>query len=147
MSAVARKGGDMDRSEAAKGRPQAGRAGSRPGPGRAALAVGFAFGAAFGLALGAVAFFTGAGTAPDGVLDFAIRVTGHGDIAEDLIWLFSGGFIGAMLATYAAWRADRRRADGIGKEHVINRTFRVLEGGPTATREKEPSPNGESGSR
>lgn len=137
----------MDRSGSERKRAGAGRPGGRSGPGRAALGVGFAFGAAFGLALGAVAFLTGAGTVPGGVLDYAIRITGHRDIAEDLIWLCSGGFIGAMLATYAAWRADRRRADGIGKEHVINRTFRVFEGGPAAARETQPPRNGESGNR
>lgn len=137
----------MDRSGSAKGRPGAGRAGDRSGPGRASLGVGFAFGAAFGLALGAVAYFTGSGTAPGGVLDYAIRITGHRDIAEDLIWLCSGGFIGAMLATYAAWRADRRRADGIGKEHVINRTFRVLDGGRAGSPDESSPVGGESGSR
>ncbi len=134
----------MNRS--ASGRPAAGpgRGGSRPGPGRAALVVGFAFGVAFGLALGAVVYFLNLKAAPSGILAYAIRLTGHPDIAEDLVWLFSGAFIGAMFAGYGAWRAEKSRGRGLGKEHVIHRTFRVLDGGPEAGAEGAPPPGGTS---
>lgn len=108
--------------------PGAARAGTRSGAARAGLAAGFVFGTAFGLALGAIAYFVNFGDDPGALFSYAVRLTGHRDLAEDLIWLFSGGFIGAMIAAWAAWRAERRRADGIGTEHVLNRTFRVLDG-------------------
>ncbi len=114
-------------------------------PGRAALAVGFAFGLAFGLALGAVAYFLDYRATPGGLLSFATRTTGHADIAEDLVWLFSGAFIGAMLAAYGAWRAEKRRAEGLAEEHVLHRTFRVLDGGLAAGTPGEPPGDGESG--
>ena len=114
-------------------------------PGRAALAVGFAFGLAFGLALGAVAYFLDFRAAPSGLLSFAVETTGHPDIAEDLIWLFSGAFIGAMLAAYGAWRAEKRRAEGLAKEHVLHRTFRVLDGGLAPGPPGEPPGDGKSG--
>ncbi len=120
------------------------RAGGRSDLRRAALAVGFAFGVAFGLALGAVAYFLNLKAGPGGILSYGIQLTGHPDIAEDLIWLFSGGFIGATTAVYAVWRVSRRRADGIEKEHVINRTFRVLEGGPASDPGEASPPKGES---
>lgn len=145
MNRIPRKGGDMNRPAARKTGTGTGRAGGRFQPGRAALAVAFAFGVAFGLALGAVAYFMNLKADPSGVLAYAIQLTGHPDIAEDLIWLSSGAFIGAMVAAYAAWRADKRRTDGIGKEHVLHRTFRVLDGGVAADTQGEPSRDGESG--
>ncbi len=129
----------MNRSAVGGKGTGANRTGGRPRAGRAALAVGFAFGAAFGLALGAVAYFMSLESAPSGVLAYGMRLTGHADMPEDLIWFFSGGFIGAMMAAYAAWRADRRRTDGIGKEHVFNRTLRVIEGDPAAGAREMPS--------
>lgn len=134
----------MDRSAAGRKGSIPGRAGSRARPGRAALVVGFAFGVAFGLALGAVAYFMSFKAAPSGVLAYAIQLTGHPDIAEDLIWLFSGGFIGAMFVAYAAWRAEKSRANWLGDEHVLHRTFRVLDGGQSADA-REPAGDGKSG--
>ncbi len=128
MNRVQGKGGTMNRPADRRPGTGTGRARGRVQPGRAALAVGFAFGVAFGLALGAVAYFMNLKAAPGGILAYATRLTGHPDIAEDLIWLFSGAFIGAMLVAYAAWRAEKRRAEGIEKEHVLHRSFRVLDG-------------------
>ncbi len=135
----------MNRRTAGKGGPGLSRAGSRPRPGRAALVVGFAFGTAFGLALGAVAYFLNLKSAPKGILAFAVHATGHPDIAEDLIWLFSGAFIGAMLAAYGAWRAEKSRAGGLGDEHVLHRTFRVLDGGAAEGTPGDPTGDGKSG--
>lgn len=135
----------MNRSRTGKKDSGADRAGRRPRPGRAALAVGFAFGVAFGLALGAVAYFASLRAAPSGVLAYAIRLTGHPDIAEDLIWLFSGAFIGAMFTAYGAWRAEKGRGDGLGKEHVLHRTFRVLDGAHAADTPGQPTGDGKSG--
>lgn len=123
------------------------RAGVPPPRGRAVLAVGFAFGLAFGLALGAVAYFIDLTAVPGGILAYGIRLTGHADIAEDVFWFFSGGFIGATTAAYAAWRVSASRADGIEREHVFNRTFRVLEGGPAADPRKASAPKEESEKR
>ena len=145
MMRVPLKGGDMNRTATGRGGSGSSREGSRARAGRAALIVGFAFGVAFGLALGAVAYFMSFKAAPSKVLASAIQLTGHPDIAEDLIWLFSGAFIGAMFAAYAAWRAEKGRADGLGKEHVLHRTFRVLDGGHTEGAAGEPSRNGKSG--
>ncbi len=131
----------MHRPSARKTGAGAGRAGRDLRPGRAALAVGFAFGVAFGLALGAVAYFMNLKSAPSGVLAYAIHLSRHPDIAEDLIWLFSGAMIGAMFAAYGAWRAEKRRGEGFGKEHVLHRTFRVLDGASAA----EPPGDGKSG--
>jgi len=111
------------------------------------LAVGFAFGLAFGLALGAVAYFLNIKAVPSGILAYGIQLTGHPDVAEDLIWFFSGGFIGATTAVYAVWRVTRSRADGIEKEHVFNRTFRVLDGGPAADPEEASAPKEEAEKR
>ena len=124
-----------------------GREGGRLRPGHAALVVGFAFGVAFGLTLGAVAYFMNLEAVPGGILAYGIQLTGHPDIPEDLVWFLSGGFIGAMVAALAAWRAEKRRADGIGKEHVLNRTFRVLEGGQATGSREMPSPGGTSEGR
>ncbi len=135
----------MHRPGARKAGTGTSHAGGRFRPGRAALAVGFAFGVAFGLALGAVAYFLNLRPAPDGALAYAIRLTGHQDIAEDLIWLFSGAFIGAMFTAYGAWRAEKRRGDGLGNEHVLHRTFRVLDGGAAAGTPREPAGDGKSG--
>ena len=135
----------MHRSSTGGKKPRASRAGGHSPPGRAALVVGFAFGVAFGLALGAVAYFLNLKAAPNGALAYAIRLSGHEDIAEDLVWLFSGAFIGAMFAAYGAWRAEKRRADGLGQEHVLHRTFRVLDGGGAAQTRREPAGDGESG--
>lgn len=135
----------MNRSAAGRKGFVPGRAGSRARPGRAALAVGFAFGVAFGLALGAVTYFMSFKTAPSRVLAYASQLTGHPDIAEDLIWLFSGAFIGAMFVAYAAWRAEKSRANGLGEEHVLHRTFRVLDGGQAAGNPEESTGDGKTG--
>lgn len=141
------KGGDMNRAAARGKGTGTDRAGGRPGRARAVLAVGFAFGLAFGLALGAVAYFMNLKAVPSGILAYGIQLTGHPDIAEDLIWFFSGGFIGATFAVYAVWRLSRGRADGIEREHIFNRTFRVLEGGPAADPEEVSAPKKESEER
>ncbi len=136
----------MKRSAVNRKRSETGRPGGRSRAGRAALVVGFAFGVAFGLTLGAVAYFMNRDAAPGGILAYGIRLTGHKDIVEDVVWFLSGGFIGGMIAAYAAWRAERSRAAGIGTEHVLNRTFRVLEGGIAAGSPDGPSRGGDAGS-
>ncbi len=135
----------MKRTAANRKKTETGRAGGRSRRGQAALVVGFAFGAAFGLALGAVAYFMDLNPASGGILAYGIRLTGHRDILEDAFWFLSGGFIGGMVAAYAAWRADRSRAAGIGKEHVLNRTFRVLDGGTAAGTRDKPNRGGDAG--
>jgi len=109
--------------------------------------VGFALGLAFGLALGAVAYFMKLNAVPSGILAYGIQLTGHPDIPEDMIWFLSGGFIAATATAYAAWRANRRRANGIENEHILNRTFRVLDGGPAADPEAESPRKGKSENR
>ncbi len=136
----------MKRTAANRKGTETGRAGGRSRRGRAALMVGFAFGAAFGLALGAVAYFMDLNAASGGILAYGVRVTGHRDILEDVFWFLSGGFIGGMFAAYAAWRSDRTRAAGIGKEHVLNRTFRVLDGGIAEGTRETPPRGGDAGS-
>ncbi len=136
----------MKRPAANGKRTGKGGAGERSRRGRAAVTVGFAFGAAFGLALGAVAYFLDLNAASGGILAYGVRVTGHRDILEDVIWFLSGGFIGGMFAAYAAWRADRSRGAGIGKEHVLNRTFRVLDGGVAPGTGENPTRGGDAGS-
>lgn len=145
MMRVPLKGGDMNRTATGKKGSRTSRPGGRSRPGRAALIVGFVFGVAFGLALGAVAYLMDFSAVPGGILAYGAQLTGHQDIAEDVIWFLSGGFIGGMIAAYAAWRADRSRADGIGDEHVLHRTFRVLDGGIAEGAVGEPSRNGKSG--
>jgi len=55
------------------------------------------------------------------VLRYGAQVTGHTDIAEDLVWFLCGIVVGAGVACYAWWRDSKAQAAGLEKEDVLNR--------------------------
>ena len=93
------------------------------------VALAFGVGVAFGISMLVLAFFSGGNDVTSRVVQFGTRVTGHRDIGEDLVWLFSGIVIGASVACLAWWRDNKGRADGLERADVVNRLFADPKGG------------------
>jgi hypothetical protein len=92
---------------------------------RGHLAVAFSFmvGVTVGISMLVLALFSSPRNVTANVLEFGVRITGHQDIGEDLLWLFSGVVIGASVACLAWWRDNKARAAGLEKANVANRLF------------------------
>jgi hypothetical protein len=98
------------------------------------VVLSFLIGMAFGLAVLSLAFFSNRSTIAGDILNYGVRVTGHADIDEDLIWLFCGIVIGASVTCLAWWRDNHARTVGLRKEDVLNRLFADPTGKGTKSR-------------
>ncbi len=77
-----------------------------------AVFLSFVIGAAFGVSIVALAYFSNRNPAAANMLRYGERVTGHADLGEDLVWFLGGVVFGAGIICVAWWRDARRGGGG-----------------------------------
>lgn len=85
----------------------------------------FLIGMTFGIFSLALAVFSGRNEYAARVLQFGIRITGHADIDEDLVWFFCGITAGAAVACLAWWRDNKAKASEPEEADVLHRIHRI----------------------
>jgi hypothetical protein len=88
-----------------------------------AVALSFAIGLSLGIFIFALAYFSTRNDVAAEVLRYGVRITGHSDVDEDLVWFFCGIVGGASVTCLAWWRDSKAQSAGMEKADVLNRQF------------------------
>lgn len=85
------------------------------------VALSFVTGMALGILIVAFAYFSGRSGVGATVLGYGVQISGHSDIAEDLLWFLCGIIVGAGVLSWAWWRDGKAQAEGLDEADVLNR--------------------------
>ncbi len=81
----------------------------------------FMIGMTFGISILVVAVFSNRNEFVARLVRYSVRITGHSDIDEDLIWFFCGLAFGASVACLAWWRDNKAREADLEHADVLHR--------------------------
>jgi hypothetical protein len=81
----------------------------------------FMIGITLGISIFTLAYFSTRNEVAAEAVQYGVRITGHSDIDEDLVWFFCGIVVGASGTVLAWWRDSRAQSVGLEKADVLNR--------------------------
>jgi hypothetical protein len=87
------------------------------------VVLSFVLGITLGISIFALAYFSTRNEVAAEAVQYGVRITGHSDIDEDLVWFFCGIVVGASGTVLAWWRDSRAQTVGLEKADVLNRLF------------------------
>ncbi len=85
------------------------------------VALSFMIGMTLGILIVAFAYFSSRSQFGGTVYGYGVRLSGHTDIDEDLLWFLCGVVVGAGVLSWAWWRDGKAQADGLEDADVLNR--------------------------
>ncbi|MGE5284785.1 MAG: hypothetical protein ACM3OG_07435 [Actinomycetota bacterium] len=85
------------------------------------VVLSFMIGATFGISILSLAYFSSRSGVAAEALRYGVRISGHTDIDEDMVWFFCGVVAGASVACLAWWRDSRAQSVDLEKADVLNR--------------------------
>jgi hypothetical protein len=98
------------------------------------VVLSFVVGMSLGVLIVAFAYFSSRSETGAMLFRYGVRISGHSDIDEDLIWFVCGIVAGAGIMCYAWWRDTEARSDSVEEEHVLNRVLGEDPAGPAPIR-------------
>jgi hypothetical protein len=87
------------------------------------VVLSFVIGITLGISILALAYFSTRNDAAAEALQYGVRITGHSDVGEDMVWFFCGIVLGASVTCLAWWRDSKAQSVGLEKGDVLNRLF------------------------
>jgi hypothetical protein len=87
------------------------------------VVLSFVIGLTLGISILALAYFSTRNDIAAEALRYGVRITGHSDIDEDMLWFFCGSLVGASVTCLAWWRDSEAQSVGLEKGDVLNRLF------------------------
>jgi hypothetical protein len=85
------------------------------------VVLSFVVGVTFGISVLALAYFSSRNEVAAKALRYGVRITGHTDVDEDMVWFFCGIVVGASVACVAWWRDAKAQSAELEKADVLNR--------------------------
>jgi hypothetical protein len=85
------------------------------------VVLSFVIGMTLGISIVALAYFSTRNDTAAEVLRYGVRITGHPDVGEDMVWFFCGIVAGASVTCLAWWRDGKAQSIGLAKGDVLNR--------------------------
>ena len=83
----------------------------------------FLIGMTLGISILALSYFSTRNDVAAEALRHGVRITGHSDIDEDMVWFICGIVVGVSVTCLAWWRDNMVRSIGLEKADVLNRLF------------------------